>query len=210
MSGIYPVYIDKDNYLQTGFDFKNGNLIISGEKNNKEVVNSIIPLRRTLCKYPDPKYGDGFMKVYSFRSSSEISEIEIVKSIYDKADFSINSFDSLKIFYKNDGNWYPLDFKIISRDNQSVNKIEFISVKIDALRLVSSAIDNTVHVYKLYVAENKTTNYNLRTVKLNDRVIVFLDGKQIAEVKESWPASRVGLFCKDMPVRFNGITLFEK
>lgn len=210
LSGIYPVYIDEDNYLQAGLDFKNGNLVISGERNNKEIVNSVVPLRRKLCKYPDPKYGDGFTKVYSFKENTEISAIEIVKSIYNKSDFSINLFDSLKVYYKNNGEWYPLDFKIESRDIQAVNKIEFSRVTADALKLVSSAIDNSVRVYKLYVTEEKTTNYNLRTVKLNDRVIVFLDGKQIAEIKESWPASQVGLFCKDMPVRYNGITLFEK
>ena len=150
------------------------------------------------------------MKVYSLKQNTEISAIEIVKSIYNKADFSVNSFDSLKIFYKNGGSWHPLDFRIVSRDNKSVNKIEFNKITADALKLVSSAVDNTVHVYKIYVTEGKTTNYNLRTVKIYDKVIVFLDGKQIAEVKESWPASQVGLFCKDMPVRYNGITLFEK
>jgi hypothetical protein len=52
--------------------------------------------------------------------------------------------------------------------------------------------------------------YNLRTVKLDDKVILFLDGKQVAEIKGSWPASQVGLFGKDMPVTYNGITLFER
>jgi len=210
VSGIYPVYIDKDNYLQTGLDFENGTLVISGKKDDKVLVNSVIPLMRLTCRYPDPKLGDGFMKVYPLKGNTEITGIEIVKSIYNKNDFSINLFDSLKIYYENGGNWFPLDFKIVSRDDQAVNKIEFNKITANALKLISSAMDNTVHVYKLYITENQTTNYNLRTVKLNDRVIIFLDGKQIAEIKESWPKSQAGLFCKDMSVRYNGITFFEK
>jgi GH43 family beta-xylosidase len=209
-SGIYPVYIDKDNYLQAGLDFKNGNLIISGKKDNKEIVNKVLPLRRILCKYPDPKYGDGFSKVYTLKKNTEISSVEIVKSIYNRADFSVNLFDSLKIYYKNSGEWRPLDFRIVPGDDHALDKIEFNRITADALKIVSSAIDNSVHVYKLFITEDITSDYNLRSVKLNDRVILFLDDKQIAEIKASWPASQVGLFCRDMPARFNGITLFEK
>jgi GH43 family beta-xylosidase len=208
--GIYPVYIDRENYLQASIDFKKGKLNISGKKNNLESVNEDVPLKRTLCKYPDPKYGDSFMKVYTLKSSTDISSMEIVKSVYNKEDFSINSFDSLKIFYRKSGIWYPLDFRVVSRENSAINKIEFNRVTADALKLVSSAADNTVHVYKLYVTEEKTSDYNLRAVKLTDRVIIFLDGKQVAEVKDSWPASQVGLFTRDQSVRLNGITLFEK
>jgi hypothetical protein len=210
LAGTYPVYIDKDNYLRTLLDFQSSTLIISGKKNSRETVKQSIPLRRTICSYPDPKYGDGFSKVYSLKSNTEISAIEIAKSIYNRSDFLLNTFDSIKIFYKNSGTWYPLDFRIVSRDNNAINRIEFDRIVADALKIVSSAIDNTVHVYKLYLTEEKTTSYNIRSVKLNDRVILFLDGKQIAEVKEYWPASQVGLFCKDMPARYNGITLFEK
>ncbi len=208
--GIYQVYIDKNNFLNTGLDFKNGNLKIYGKKNNRQVVNAVIPLQRTTCKYPDPKYSDAYMKVYTLKQNTEISSIEIVKSIYNREDFSTNLFDSLKIFYKNNGYWHPLDFKIVSGGIQAIDKIVFNNVTADALRLVSTASDNTVHVYKIYITEGKTTNYNIRTVKLRNRVILFLDGKQIAEIAESWPASQVGFFCKDMPVRFNGITFFEK
>jgi len=208
--GTYPVYIDKENYLQAGLDFRNGNLILSGVRKNKPLINSIIPLKRKLCKYPDPKYGDGHMKVYPLKQNSEVSAIEIVKSIYNRTEFSINTFDSLKIFYKNNGSWYPLDFRIVSRDNKAVNRIEFNTITADAFKLVSSANDSAVRVYRIYVTEEKTTDYNLRTVKLNDRVVVFLDGRQVAEVKGSWPESQVGLFCKDMSVTYNGITFFEK
>ncbi|MDB5158908.1 MAG: beta-xylosidase [Mucilaginibacter sp.] len=209
VAGIYPVYTDKDNYLQAGLNFESGNLAITG-KLKGVAANSVIPLKRTVVKYPDPKYGDGLAKFYQLKKNTEISALEIVKSVYNKHDFKINVFDSLKIFYRNNGEWFPLNFKVVSRDDQAVNKIEFGKITTDALRLVSSAVDNSVHVYKLYVTEEKTSDYNLRAVKLADKVILFLDGKQVTEVKGSWPASQVGLFGKDMAVTYNGITLFEK
>ncbi|MDB5002620.1 MAG: beta-xylosidase [Mucilaginibacter sp.] len=209
-AGIYPVYVDKDNYLQIGLNFKSGNLDISGKLKGAAIVNSVLPLKRKVVKYPDPKYGDGLMKFYPLKKNTELSSLEIVKSVYNKGEFLVNQFDSLKIVYRYNGEWHPLDFKVAARDNQAVNKIEFGKITANALRLVSSAADNSVHVYKLYVTEEKTSDYNLRTVKLDDKVILFLDGKQVAEIKGSWPASQVGLFSKDMSVTYNGITLFER
>ena len=92
----------------------------------------------------------------------------------------------------------------------AVNKIEFDKITADAIRLVSATADFSVHVYKLYATEDQTSDYNLRAVKLANKVILFLDGKQVAEIKGIWPASQVGLFGKDVGVSFNGIMLFEK
>jgi len=209
IAGIYPVYIDKDNYVQTGIDLAAGNLVIS-EKTKGIASNTIIPLKRKVVKYPDPKFGDGLEKFYQLKKNTELSSLEIVKSVYDKGNFEINQFDSLKVFYRNNGEWQPLDFKVVARDDQAVNKIGFDKITADAIRLVSAAADNSVHVYKLYVTEEKTSDYNLRAVKLSDRLILFLDGKQVTEINKSWPAAQVGLFGKDIPVTYNGLTLFEK
>jgi GH43 family beta-xylosidase len=209
-AGIYPVYTDKNNYLQAGLDFASGNLVISGKIKGNDAGNTTVPLKRKIVKYPDPKNGDGLNKYYLLKKNTELSSLEVVKSIYDKNEFAVNTFDNLNVFYMHNGEWTKLDFKVITRDNEAVNKIEFPTITADAIRLVSSTADNSVHVYKLYVTEEKTSDYNLRAVKLSDKVILFLDGKQVAEVKGSWPASQVGLFVKDAPVTYNGITLFEK
>jgi GH43 family beta-xylosidase len=209
-AGIYPVYANKDNYLQTVLNFENGELVMSGKLKGQSIANVSVPLKRKIVKYPDPKYGDGLAKFYPLKKNTELSGLEIVKSVYNKGDFRINLFDSLKVYYRNNGDWYPLDYKVVSRDNQAVNKIEFGKITADAIRLVSATADNSVHVYKLYTTEEQTSDYNLRAVKLADRVILFLDGKQVAEVKGSWPASQIGLAGKYAVVNYNGITLFEK
>jgi Predicted beta-xylosidase len=210
MVGIYPVYIDKNNYLQAGIDFESGNLLISGKLKGREIADLKVPLKRTVAKYPDPKYGDGITKFYPLKKNTELSSLEIVKSVYNKREFKTNTFDALNIFYRNNGEWHPLDFKVVSRDDQAVNKIQFDKITADAIRLTSAVADNNVHVYKLYATEDQTSDYNLRAVKLADKVILFLDGKQVAEIKGSWPASQVGLFGKDVAVTYNGIMLFEK
>jgi hypothetical protein len=67
-----------------------------------------------------------------------------------------------------------------------------------------------VHVYKVYATEEVTSDYNIRSIKLKDRVLIYLDGQPVAEVKGQWPASRVGIISSNTQFSFNGITLFEK
>jgi hypothetical protein len=50
---------------------------------------------------------------------------------------------------------------------------------------------------------------NLRTVKLKDRVILFVNGRQCLEIGGSWPASQVGLTSESMACHFNGLTQFR-
>lgn len=50
---------------------------------------------------------------------------------------------------------------------------------------------------------------NLRAVKLKDRIILFAEGYEAGEVPGHWPASRVGLFAREAPCRFDGLTLYQ-
>lgn len=51
--------------------------------------------------------------------------------------------------------------------------------------------------------------YNLRTVKLSDRIIFFVDGQEVLTRHISFPASQVGLFIANMIARFNGILVYS-
>jgi hypothetical protein len=53
------------------------------------------------------------------------------------------------------------------------------------------------------------TNYNLRVVKLADRVIFFVDGQEVLTTNVSFPPSQVGLFASNMNARFNGILVYR-
>jgi hypothetical protein len=50
---------------------------------------------------------------------------------------------------------------------------------------------------------------NLRTVKLKDRVILFVNGQQRLEIGGRWPASQVGLTSEAMSCHFSGLTQFR-
>ncbi len=52
-------------------------------------------------------------------------------------------------------------------------------------------------------------SYNIRTVKLADRVIIFLDGVEKFTVFESFGPSQVGLICQNMAAAYNGITVYQ-
>ena len=53
------------------------------------------------------------------------------------------------------------------------------------------------------------SNYNLRAVKLKDKVILFVDGKEVLTCDVSFGESQVGLFAENMNARFNGILVYQ-
>ena len=53
------------------------------------------------------------------------------------------------------------------------------------------------------------SSYFFRCVKLEDRVVIDLNGRPMAEVEGAWPASQVGLVTEGQPCFFNGITLYH-
>jgi hypothetical protein len=52
--------------------------------------------------------------------------------------------------------------------------------------------------------------YNLRVVKLAERVILFAEGREILELPGAWPAAQAGLFTHGMACYFRGVTLFDR
>ena len=50
---------------------------------------------------------------------------------------------------------------------------------------------------------------NLRSVKLNDRVILFVNGQQRLEIGGAWSPSQVGLTSEDLACHFSGLTQFR-
>ncbi len=54
-----------------------------------------------------------------------------------------------------------------------------------------------------------SSGYNLRTVKLKDRVVFFAEGRELGETEGNWPESRVGLFASEGACTFDGLTRYE-
>jgi hypothetical protein len=47
---------------------------------------------------------------------------------------------------------------------------------------------------------------NLRTLRLHDRLVLFVDGTETLAIPGTWPPAQAGLFTMGAPCRFNGIT----
>ncbi|MDZ8119738.1 hypothetical protein [Pontiella agarivorans] len=53
------------------------------------------------------------------------------------------------------------------------------------------------------------SSYFFRCVKLNDRVIIELNGRPMVEVEGRWPAAQVGLVTEGQPAFYNGMMLYH-
>lgn len=52
-------------------------------------------------------------------------------------------------------------------------------------------------------------NYHLRAVKLSDRVLIFVDGKELVSLSAAFGPSQVGLSQKNATARYNGILVYR-
>ncbi|QKJ28562.1 family 43 glycosylhydrolase [Mucilaginibacter mali] len=211
-AGIFPVYTDENNYVKAAIDFQHNSLIVSGKLNGAAIPGKTILLKRKMVRYPDQRYSDHSNKVYTLKANTSISNIEIVKFPVDnKQLLTINLFDSLKVEYHHHDEWRPLNFEKIPTGIQAVDQIKFPLITADALRIRSSGFNTRMPaVYKIYTDEDGTSDYNLRAVKLKDKLLLFLDNGLIADIDGTWPPSQVGLFGTDAGACFNGLMLFEK
>lgn len=103
----------------------------------------------------------------------------------------------------------------------SENQMGVVAVAIDSNNLLKAGFDLAANSFLVSgkkdgqilptqtVSVPDKTNYNLRTVKLADRVIFFVDGQEVLTVNVSFPPSQVGLFAANMNARFNGILVYR-
>lgn len=85
---------------------------------------------------------------------------------------------------------------VLAAINTSTDQLELTVVK-----------DGAVHGFQSASVGN-ADNYNIRTVKLADKIIVFVDGQQMIDYVVSFGPSQVGLYA-GVPARFNGILTYR-
>ncbi|WP_316767185.1 family 43 glycosylhydrolase [Pedobacter frigiditerrae] len=209
-AGIYPVYVDQNNFLKAAIDLKSSKLLLTGKLNGKEIINLPLSLKRKVARYPDPQYSDHSLKVYTLKKNTELTALELIKAINTKRDFNTRLSDSLKIQYSYNDQWKELKFDRAGNGKVAIERITFPKITADAIRITSSGNNPRLAIYKLNTDEEITSDYNLRAVKLKDKVILFLDGEQVAQIKVAWPAARVGLTGENTSVSYNGIMLYEQ
>ncbi len=92
---------------------------------------------------------------------------------------------------------------------QTQNEIKFKKIETNQLRLKYIVKPGSYcRVVKTYTKVEWQPSYNIRSVKLSDKVIIFIDGKEKIEIPGAWAKSKVGIAAENCTAEFNGITCF--
>lgn len=211
-AGIYPVYVDADNYLKAVFDFGDQQLHVSGKKDGREIETQQVSLEREQSYYADMKYSDFIEKHFTFDVPTHINALRLSKTPHNQPDTLIEDIHrKLDIFYKKAGQWHPLpNCQQVASSHPGFDKITFDPVKAEGLKFVNrQAGDHHFYVYKIWVHEMFRNSYNLRIARHPEALVFLVDGREVLQMENEFPASRVGLLTEDAKASFNGITLFD-
>lgn len=104
--GVFPVFVDQNNYLKAMIDTANRQLVVSGRRNGREIAPQVKPLQRQLqlrhLYDKNTSYRDIAAWVYSLRSPSVVSALDVRwfvgKNEYLRQEFFVPA-DALAIRY---------------------------------------------------------------------------------------------------------------
>ena len=211
-AGIYPVYIDKNNFVKAGFNYDTQKLEISAVKKGKKVFDEKYSLEQLTTMFADVKYTDMIEKGYSFNSPTWINEIWLERKTFGNRDLFVdNMFDKMTVEYLYDGKWHSFpqsETKVAP--HPLYNQMTFNPARVERLRFINKEPrDQARHIYKIRVNEKFKESYNIRTVKQEDKVLIFVNGKEICSVNIDFPAAQSGIFADGCALVFNGILWYH-
>ncbi|HYH56209.1 MAG TPA: hypothetical protein VD772_06320, partial [Anseongella sp.] len=211
-AGIYPVFIDQENYLEAVFDYQDRHLLITGRKNGTALDTSRLDLETGVPLYADMKFSDFIEKHFSFDSPAWISGLRFNKAPHGQPDTLVEDiYRKMDIYYRQNGRWHPLsEYRELPSSHPGFEHIGFRPLKADALKLVNrEPADHRFYTYKLWADELFRESSHLRVSRLQDKLIFWVNGKEVLRMAGDFPASRVGLLARGSEASFNGITLFS-
>jgi hypothetical protein len=112
------------------------------------------------------------------------------------------------LFYPDaQGQWQPVQ---PSGEQQGVDRMAFAPVLADRLRArIYVKPGGRARLIQAHARVEGQPSRNLRAVKLADRVLLMIDGKQKLEIPGVWPPSQVGLTAQGTQAVYNGILCFQ-
>jgi len=103
------------------------------------------------------------------------------------------------------GNW-----KSIKEIKLEKDILKFKPVEADRIRIKLMVKPGThCQVARAMAWVESEPSFNIRTVKLSDKILIMIDGKQKLKIPGSWPKSQVGVSAENCTAAFNGITCFR-
>ena len=211
-TGCYPAYTDKDNYVKAIFNGTSGNLEVTVVNKGKIKLQKEYSLENLRTAYPDVKYTDTYEKNYRFTTPTVIDALYLNRhDIDNKSDFTANMFDKFSVEYLANGKWYPIDKSNAEiDDNPMYNRLTFAPVKAEGVRFINStATDLQRHIYKIRVNEKLKESYNFRTVRDNEKLYIFVDGRELDTLDIPLPASKVGFCNSNYYSTYQGILYYH-
>jgi GH43 family beta-xylosidase len=208
---VYPVYVDKDNYIEATFDFSNQQFLISGKNKGQEVSAQKISLARLQTQYANNVFSDFMERHFILNSPTKLDAILYKKEAIHRKDTIIEDIhEKFRVYYVKNGSWQELS-EITHKDweHPGYSRIEFPPIETSELIFVSKATSNEIPIQEIRINELYKQDYNLRVVKNKMSIRIFVDGKQVCELPNKQAASQVGLSSgKGEPI-YKAVTLFQ-
>jgi hypothetical protein len=214
-AGIYPVYIDPNNYLKVDFDFSNRRCIVTGKNKGKTLPAQTIPLAKIQDYYASMVFSDYMERHFIFDTPTTLDALLFSREAIAGSDTLIeNVYETFNIYYVKDGNWQTLpDVKPAEWYHPGFNRIEFPPIETRELILVRKAAERenfrmqNLALPKISVGEVFRNSYNFRAVKSKDSIRLFVDGDPVYELPNPFGDSQVGLELNGAEA--DAITLFH-
>lgn len=211
-AGIYPVYVDSKNYVRAYLDAEGSKMVVTVIKNGKVCYNEKFDLSVLKTLYSDVKYTDFIEKGYSLQCPTKMNAIYLDRHNVDDGIYMDDMFSYLNIEYLSDGDWYPLYGKVSdSTMNVKYNKLSFDNIWAERFRFLNkNPEDYNRHIYKIRINELWKESYNIRSVREDNKLFLFVDGKKIVEIPILFEESYIGLYSEDGCISYNGALYYHK
>lgn len=212
IAGIYPLYVDEQNYVKMGMDTWTRQLEVTLIKDGKIHQTKSLPLSRLRTLYADVKYTDFIEKGYRMKAPTWVDAIYLNRHEVDDEDvFVEDMFAKFDMEYLQDGEWRPVPVIHTGVAEHSLyNEASFEPVLAEGFRFINKeATDLKRHIYKIRINELFKDSYNIRAVRKSGKLYLFVDGKEILSLNVDYPESCIGLYSEGSHASYNGILYYH-
>ncbi|MFC4872149.1 family 43 glycosylhydrolase [Negadavirga shengliensis] len=211
-AGIYPVYLDEENYIKAVFDYEHLKFRISGKENGQAIEPRDLSVEGQQSHYTDIKYTDFIEKHFNFDSPVYLDGLRLSKKPHYNREIHIeNMHQKVNIYFKQENKWYPLEnARQCLSTHPGFDAITFDPIWAEGLKFVNKeAEDQNFYINKIWINQLFQKSYHVRVRRTSDKLVFWVNGKEMAQIPHQFAASKVGLITENGIANFNGISLYH-
>ncbi|GHT28924.1 hypothetical protein AGMMS49574_04250 [Bacteroidia bacterium] len=210
LARMYPVYVDKDHYVEATFDFAARQFSITEKSKGKAGAAKNISMTHLQTHYVNNVFSDMMERHFKFDSPTMLDAVFYKKESIHQNDTIIEDLrERFHVYAVKDGNWQELSVKYADSEHPGYSRIEFPPIETTELIFVPKTTGNEISIQEIRINELFKKDYNLRVVKNKKSMLFFVDGKQVYELPAKQAASRVGIISSKGGTPLKAITLFQ-